>query len=80
VRARPAVRYQWMMLWRCGGPRPCVDLYDPWRQSFNTRAECVRYIREEYGYVRDHRDFRRAPHYWRMPVPVRVKVTASIVG
>ena len=45
---------------------------------FTTRAQARRYIEENYGYIRKRPDLRREPHGWKMPVPVKVTVEASI--
>ena len=41
---------------------------------FKTKAECQRYIRERYGFLRSRPDLRRPPHNWRMPKPIRVTI------
>ena len=41
---------------------------------FTTRAECRKFIEEEFGYIRDRKDLRSEPHCWRVPRAVRVKV------
>lgn len=41
---------------------------------FRTRAEAMIWIQEHYGYIKNRKDLRSAPFYWRMPVPVKVKV------
>lgn len=39
---------------------------------FRTRAQCRTWIEGEYTFLRDRPDLRAAPHFWRMPVAVRV--------
>lgn len=41
---------------------------------FETRRACAAFIRLRWGYMATRRDLRRAPHYWRMPQPIRVRV------
>ncbi len=41
---------------------------------FHTRRECLEYIQERWGYIRDRKDLRCEPHCWRVPKPVRVEV------
>jgi hypothetical protein len=43
---------------------------------FFTRAEAQRWARQQFHYTLRN-DLRRPPHNWRMPQPMRVKVTIS---
>lgn len=43
---------------------------------FRTRDECRKFIRAEYGFIRNRPDLRREPHGWKMPIPVRVEIRA----
>lgn len=47
---------------------------------FRTRREAREWIEERYGYIRGRPDLMgehcRIPHGWKVPVAVRVKVTA----
>ncbi len=54
-----------LCLWKPGQDRPTM---------FRTRRECVEYIEQHWGYIRDRKDLRCEPHCWRMPKPVRVEV------
>lgn len=47
---------------------------------FDTRAEARQYIAETYGYIRDRPDLRAKPHGWKMPIPVKVRVTVEEIG
>ena len=40
---------------------------------FLTRRAAREWAEVRYGYIRKREDLRRAPHCWRMPVPVRVR-------
>lgn len=42
---------------------------------FATRREASDYARDRFGYIATRKDLREAPHYWRMPKPVRVMVS-----
>lgn len=42
---------------------------------FKTRAAAMKYINETFGYIRHRPDLRKKPHYWRMPVAVRIEIT-----
>lgn len=46
-------------------------------RMFQTRRECAEFIKEDYGYIAKRADLRREPHGWRMPIPVKVKVSMS---
>jgi hypothetical protein len=41
---------------------------------FMTRSEARQWIDQKYGYIRSRKDLRTAPHWWRMPIPVKVRV------
>jgi len=45
---------------------------------FTTRRAARYYIEQSYGYIRKRPDLRAEPHGWKMPVPVKVTVEASI--
>lgn len=45
---------------------------------FRTRAEARKHIEEKFGYMRDRLDLKQAPHGWRMPIPVRIKVSVTV--
>jgi hypothetical protein len=40
---------------------------------FLTRKDARAWIERKFGYIRTREDLRRAPHCWRLPVPVRVR-------
>lgn len=42
---------------------------------FVTKKEATQYIKEKYGYIAKRKDLRNEPHGWRMPKPVRVKIS-----
>jgi len=42
---------------------------------FSTRKEARKYNIQEYGYIKDRKDLRIYPHFWRMPNVVKVKIT-----
>jgi hypothetical protein len=52
-------------------PRPTL--------CFTSRAQARAFINERWGYIAHRPDLRRAPHGWRMPIPVRVRITVEIV-
>lgn len=42
---------------------------------FTTRKQAREYIEQKYGYIRKREDLRIAPHWWRMPIAVRMTIT-----
>lgn len=42
---------------------------------FLTKREAMNFIKEKYSYVAKRKDLRQEPHGWRMPKPIRLKVT-----
>lgn len=50
----------------------------PW--LFRTRREAREARDQEYGYIRHRPDLRAAPHRWRLPDVVRVKVSIRRVS
>jgi len=40
---------------------------------FATRKEVREYAEKNYGYIKHRKDLRVSPHFWRMPVPVKIK-------
>jgi len=46
---------------------------------FRTRRAARDYIRRHYGYIAQRADLQAQPHGWRMPRPVRVRVTLEAV-
>jgi hypothetical protein len=45
---------------------------------FPTRREARAFIKERWGYIASRPDLRKAPHGWRMPIPVRVLITVEV--
>ena len=39
---------------------------------FQTRKEAREYAEKKYGYIKTRKDVREFPHFWRMPIPVRI--------
>jgi len=79
---------RWAVLWRASD-KSIYGAYEhiQWGHGdgispklFNTRAECILFIRERYGYISWRRDLREYPHGWLMPKPVRVRVALETVS
>jgi len=47
---------------------------------FDTRQQARDEINARFGYIRDRPDLRKEPHGWKMPIPVRVKITTAKGG
>lgn len=45
---------------------------------FLTRKEARLYANKKYGYIRERKDLRIAPHHWTMPKAVRVSVIVKV--
>ena len=71
----------WGVLWRSRGRdrglrcHPIRDRHTHTPILFKTKAAAQRWIKQNFGYIASRRDLRNAPHYWRMPVAVRVKLS-----
>ncbi len=75
-----ADRIMWGALWRSknasvGVCQHIINHRDCLPALFMTRREARAFIDEEYGYIKTRRDLREEPHGWRLPVPVRVKIS-----
>ncbi len=69
---------KWSQTSQLDGHREWLCLWN-WRERdfprlFRTRRECLKYINDEFGYIRERKDLRSEPHCWRVPKPVRVEV------
>ena len=42
---------------------------------FRTRAEARKFADERYGYIRTRPDLQAEPHGWRVPRPIKLKVS-----
>ena len=76
-------RIVWGALWRSncalkGQNSHIINNNDCVPALFRTRHEAREFIDKEYGYIRHRRDLREEPHGWRIPVPVRLKVSSCL--
>lgn len=46
---------------------------------FRTKKEAAQHIKDGYGYIAKRKDLHVEPHGWKMPIPVKVKVTLTEV-
>ena len=47
--------------------------------TFKTKRAAVDFIKARFGYIAKRPDLRAEPHGWKMPVPVRVRITVEQV-
>ena len=45
--------------------------------SFKTRSEARKYADKHYGYIKDRKDLREYPHFWRIPKPMKALITVT---
>ena len=45
--------------------------------TFKTKRDAAAFIKDRYGYIAQRRDLRVEPHGWRMPIPVRVRISVE---
>ena len=64
---------RWSLLWQDRSD-PHLIYGDAVPVLFMTRQEAREYAAERFGYIGRRPDLRRAPHHWRMPIPIRVEV------
>ena len=64
---------RWAVQWRSRYTRNLM-WDDGMPLLFHTRREAREVIRQRWGYIASRRDLRRAPHWWRMPRAVKVRV------
>jgi hypothetical protein len=68
-------------MWVSNGKEPRRHLVnmDTLPKMFATRKDARRFASEQFGYIRERKDLRGAPHFWRMPRPVKVEVAYRVV-
>lgn len=75
-------RILWGALWRSenlldGARSHIINRRDCLPALFCTRLAARMFIIQEYGYIRERPDLRAEPHGWKLPIPVRVKISLS---
>ena len=66
---------RWAVAWSRGVPVERVIVWSELRPLvFLTRREAKEWIESNYGYMRVRKDLYMAPHYWRMPSPVKIRI------
>jgi len=71
---------RWAGLWRSGKSRETQHfLFEDCRLVvYGTRREMREYIHQKYGYIVKRKDLRADPHWWTLPIPVKVKIAIAI--
>ena len=69
----------WAALWRSNsaldGKREHI-IYEELKPAlFRTRHECREFIKQKYSYIAERSDLQDEPHGWKMPIPVKVRIT-----
>jgi hypothetical protein len=67
---------RWGVRWRQVGPNASEHIMYENRVPviFYTRREAREWVNKRYGYIRGRKDLFSAPHFLRMPAPIRVKL------
>ena len=45
--------------------------------TFRTKREAAAFIKQQFGYIAERPDLRSGPHGWKMPRPVKVRITVE---
>ena len=45
--------------------------------TFRTKRDAAAYIKQQFGYIAERPDLRSEPHGWKMPQPIRVRITVE---
>lgn len=48
--------------------------------TFKTKREAQAFIRVRYGYIGQRPDLRAEPYGWKMPIPVRVRISVERIS
>lgn len=59
---------RWGILWREKRNEYLTDVLT----NFRTKAECEKYIHENFGYIKKRDDLRSDPFCWKMPKAIRI--------
>ena len=76
---------RWAVLWRSDnrldGRTRRFMLNGDWNPVLlRTRAEARQWVRKHYGYIAQRPDLQTEPHGWKMPLPVKVRVTLELLS
>lgn len=75
---------RWGAMWhsknRLDGLREHILFTDDCKPAlFHTKAEAMSYIKLKYGYIAKRQDLREEPHGWRVPKPVKLKISFKVI-
>lgn len=59
------------------GAKKYIDFENYAPVFFFTKQEAIQYIKMKYGYIAKRKDLRQEPYKWRMPKPIKLKITMS---
>ena len=80
---KPTIFYRWGAKWysknRLDGVVERILFHEYKPAMFPTKKEAMEFIKEKYGYIATRKDLRVEPHGWRMPKPVKLKITLKII-
>lgn len=72
---------RWGALWhtknKLSGVRKHIIFENCLPVMFVTKREIKAYIKEKYGYIATRKDLRVEPHCWRVPKPIKLKISVS---
>lgn len=74
--SKPQGRSLWGLMWQSGrnGEHKRLVYEKGIPLLFETRKKARDYATDEFGYIRRRPDLQAAPHWWRMPKAVRVRI------
>ena len=75
---------RWGALWhsksKLNGVRKHIIFENCLPVLFCTKKEINEYIKKTYGYIATRKDLRVEPHCWRIPKPIKLKITIKNRG
>jgi hypothetical protein len=67
---------RWCILWSPGKKNKMtgdhIIFKDCIPKMFTSKKDCKKWIDQEYSYIKERKDLRAAPYYWRLPKPARI--------
>jgi hypothetical protein len=74
---------RWAILWQSSTNLMGIDAISCGTSQtnimiFHTRHEARKEIWIRFGYIKDRPDLKSEPHGWKMPKPVRIKLTVEL--
>lgn len=81
MRKNDIVIERWGALWRSNNKLDGVNqhiIFENYLPAlFLTKKEAIKFIKQKYGYIATRKDLRDEPHGWRMPKPIKLKISIS---